>query len=561
MRQRERVTFNQVSASNHKVSAGLAGNRKSTVHRSVSGVEKLLDLQRSHGNAFVQRLVQHKLAVGRAGDRYGQEADRVANAVVRKEDASGSISVISRYAEPFVRRQCTECEEAMQRQASPGEEEKELQRKAWSERVTSGSGQTEARILQDRGHRLPETERAYTKPGFDVAASTPSITGVIARQPDPSPPPDPGWSDAPEKGLNQWVTTVDERGNIVPGKAATKGVWRVPIEGLSRGFQGTDKGPAFESPGGKAVALIPNIVNSKPPEKEKTVPVDVLLHFHGHGVGYRELEPGKSERLKVLKAGQLRDVELYQMEQQLLSHVQASKRLIIAVLPQGSERSGFGDLSSNSDAYLKEVFAKLVPKYLPQGAIPGRMIVSGHSGGGPRAMEIAAKAGKRTDVLLFDAINSSCTEKEEVKDKGGNTVTDKKGNPVMKCKKGSPCASNEYVTASKWVTDRIKADIKSLDGKSEDQKKTELQMSGTRFRGYTSVSLTATDSCSYGFWYKKLKNDIETTIKNLKVSEAEANQLRQNYQVQEAKGLTGLKGNEPHERAMGQGNLEAALKD
>jgi hypothetical protein len=47
MRQRERVTFNQVSASNCKVSAGLAGNRKSTVHRSVSGVNKLLDLQRT----------------------------------------------------------------------------------------------------------------------------------------------------------------------------------------------------------------------------------------------------------------------------------------------------------------------------------------------------------------------------------------------------------------------------------------------------------------------------------------------------------------------------------
>ena len=99
------------------------------------------------------------------------------------------------------------------------------------------------------------------------------------------------------------------------------------------------------------------------------------------------------------------------MEQQLLSHVKASKRFIIAVLPQGSERSDFGDLSSNSDAYLTEVFAKLVPKYLPNGAIPGRVIVSGHSGGGPTAMAIAAKAGKRTDVLLFDAINFGCAER------------------------------------------------------------------------------------------------------------------------------------------------------
>src|SRR5215813_5884758 len=313
----------------------------------------------------------------------------------------------------------------------------------------------------------------------NLAIST--ATGFIARQPNP--PPDPGWSDAPDKGLNEWVITVDDKGNIVTGKGTSKGIWRVPIEGLGIGYlpKKDEQGPAFESPKGKAVALIPNIVTAAAAEKEKTVPVDVLLHLHGHGVGYRELQPGKQDAPGVLQAGQLRDVELYQMEQQLLSHVAASKRLLIAVLPQGSEKSAFGDLSSNSDAYLKEVFAKLVPKYLPQGAIPGRVIVSGHSGGGPTAMAIATKAGKRTDVLLFDAINSGCIEKEEVKDKEGNTVTDKNGNPRMQCKKGSPCASNEYATVSKWVTDKMAADVQSVSGKPEDQQKKELQTTGTRF--------------------------------------------------------------------------------
>ena len=348
----------RVPDSRSQVGAVSSPDRQRVVRRNFAGAETLLDLQRTHGNAFVQRLVQRKLAVSQPGDEYEQEADRVADAVVRKKDASISIPAIARSAEPGVQRMCTECEEEMQR-------------------------------------------------------GSPSKTGVIARQPKPSPPPDPGWSDAPKKGLNEWVTTVDEKGNIVPGKGASKGVWRVPVQGLSRGFQKSDKGPAFESPGGKAVALIPNIVNPTPPEKEKKVPVDVLLHLHGHGVGYRELEPGKSESLKVLKAGQLRDVELYQMEQQLLSHVSASKRLIIAVLPQGSERSDFGDLRSNSDAYLTEVFAKLVPKYLPNGAIPGRVIVSGHSGGGPTAMAIATKSGKRTDVLLFDAINFVVLKKKK----------------------------------------------------------------------------------------------------------------------------------------------------
>ena len=379
-----------------------------------------------------------------------------------------------------------------------------------------------------------------------LVRGAPLITGVVARQPKP---PDPGWSDAPKKGLNELVTTVDEKGNIVTGKGASKGVWRVPVEGLSGGYQGTEKGPAFESPEGKAVALIPNIVNPMAPEKEKTVQVDVLLHFHGHGVGYRELKPGKSEPLKVLQPGQLRDVELYQMEQQLLSHVSASKRLLIAVLPQGSERSEFGNLSSNSGAYLTEVFAKLIPRYLPNGTIPGRVIVSGHSGGGPRAMEVAV-AGQRKDVLLFDAINNRCTEEEPVI-KDGEPVIGKDGRPEMKCKK---CASREYGAVTQWVTKQMTDETQNLSGKPESQQVAELKANGTRFRGYTSQSLTLRNSeCGYGHWYKKLKTEIETTIKNLKVSEAVRNQLQKNYEIRQMQGS--------HERVMGQGNLEAALKD
>jgi hypothetical protein len=478
-------------------SSALSRPRSSAARRSTTksqtAVQTLLDLQRTHGNAFVQRLVQRTLAVSQPGDRYEREADRVADAAALKKDAGSLMQAISRQAELGVRRICTERDDEMQR-------------------------------------------------------GSPSLAGVIARQPNPSP--DPGWSEAPEKGRNKWVTTVDEQGNIVPGKAASKGVWRVPVEGLGHGLKKGDKGPAYESPGGKAVALIPNTVSPISAGKKDNVPVDVLLHLHGYGVGYRELEPGKQDYAKVLQAGQLRDVELYQMEQQLLSHVNASKRLIIAVLPQGSERSDFGDLSSNSDVYLREVFAKLVPKYLPNGAIPGRVIVSGHSGGGPTAMA-AARAGKRTDVLLFDAINFACVK--EVKKVDGKTEIDKHGNPVMVCKSPKVCVSNEYFTVRKWVTDRIKADIKSVNGKPEDQKKTELQGNGTRFRGYTSASLATKNTCSYGHWYNKLKTDIETTIKELKVSQVVADQLRQNYQVREVQGS--------HERVMGQGNLRAALKD
>ena len=46
----------------------------------------LLALQRTHGNRYVQRIVtgiQAKLVVGQPGDKYEQEADRLADAVMR----------------------------------------------------------------------------------------------------------------------------------------------------------------------------------------------------------------------------------------------------------------------------------------------------------------------------------------------------------------------------------------------------------------------------------------------------------------------------------------------
>jgi hypothetical protein len=356
---------------------------------------------------------------------------------------------------------------------------------------------------------------------------------MIARQPQPAPS---GWTDAPEKTPNRGETTVDEKGNILAGKVTSKGVWRIPIQGLPHSFKGTKPGPAFESPDERAIVLIPNTVKPAAPDKDKKVSVDVLLHLHGHGVGYRQLRHGEHDSPKVLKEGELRDVALYEMEQQLLSHVTTNKRLVIAVLPQGSEKSDFGDLGANSDDYLNKVFEKLIPAYLPENATPGRTILSGHSGGGPTVMAIAnrrAKAGKRGEVILFDAINFS-------------TET---------------CTSNEITTVKNWVTNRIDADVKSLHGVLEKDQPEHLKTNGTRFRGITSDSLKNTSGCSYGFYYNQLKNHIEATIKKLSVAEAVRDQLRKNYQVHEAERLGALKGTERHERVMGKQNLEDALKD
>ena len=89
---------------------------------------------------------------------------------------------------------------------------------------------------------------------------------------------------------------------------------------------------------------------------------------------------------------------------------------------------------------------------------------------------------------------------------------------------------------SSWVTAHINADVNSLSGTPPDQK-TQLQTSGTRFRGFTSSSLKTTDTCSYGFWYNKLKNDIAQAIAKPNLKSDVTNQLLQNYRVVEVSSV------------------------
>ncbi|MCD4677527.1 MAG: hypothetical protein K8S18_16270, partial [Desulfobacula sp.] len=92
--------------------------RKKSSQPIRSPTERILFLQRTMGNQSVQRLIksgtlQAKLKIGQPGDKYEQEADRVADAVMRM-------------SEPGV-----------QRQVEPEEEEEEtFQAKPLAEEIT-----------------------------------------------------------------------------------------------------------------------------------------------------------------------------------------------------------------------------------------------------------------------------------------------------------------------------------------------------------------------------------------------------------------------------------------
>ena len=113
-------------------------------------VDRILFLQRSAGNQAVSRLMksgalQAKLRIGQPGDVYEQEADRVAEQVMRMP------------------------EPGVQRQVEPEEEEEEmLQAKATSGHLSEVTPNLESHIhsLKGGGQPLPESDRAFFEPRF-----------------------------------------------------------------------------------------------------------------------------------------------------------------------------------------------------------------------------------------------------------------------------------------------------------------------------------------------------------------------------------------------------------
>jgi len=141
-----------------------------------SHVDRILFLQRTIGNQAVQRLIksgalQAKLRIGQTGDVYEQEADRVADAVMRMPEPEMQRQVEEEEEEEEMLQAKPLAEEItplVQRQVEPEEEEEELQAKATSGHISEANPNLESNIqsLKGGGQPLSENDRAFFEPRF-----------------------------------------------------------------------------------------------------------------------------------------------------------------------------------------------------------------------------------------------------------------------------------------------------------------------------------------------------------------------------------------------------------
>ncbi|MBB6127734.1 eCIS core domain-containing protein [Mucilaginibacter lappiensis] len=121
---------------------------------------------------FPSLLVQPKLQVNEPGDRYEQEADAMADQVMRMSISSSNESSFFKPAPPVIQRKCQHCEE-----------EEKLHRKESTTAETSGSHELDNYIgsLGSSGQALPESSRQFFEPRFGHDFSNVRIhTGSVA---------------------------------------------------------------------------------------------------------------------------------------------------------------------------------------------------------------------------------------------------------------------------------------------------------------------------------------------------------------------------------------------
>lgn len=162
--------------------------QKNKIMRSTnSPTERILLLQKTIGNQAVQRLIMSgalhaKFMISQPGDKHEQEADRVAEAVMRNPGQAGLSSEV-----PHIQRKCPECEE-LQMQTVEDEEEKVIEAKEQPDQKLSVTSDDEAILssMRDNGQPLPGSLTEFFEPrfGYDfsrVRIRTDSQASAVAR--------------------------------------------------------------------------------------------------------------------------------------------------------------------------------------------------------------------------------------------------------------------------------------------------------------------------------------------------------------------------------------------
>jgi hypothetical protein len=300
----------------------------------------------------------------------------------------------------------------------------------------------------------------------------------------------------------------------------------------------------------QAIVLIPGKLN---PANS----IDILLHLHGHNVGYA----GDS-------LNNVRDVQKDNIEQQLLA---SGHNQMIAILPQGSNQSVFKDL--NTTTYVSLVFVVLNnlgvwgkgkdDKPIQVKTEGHKVILSAHSGGGAKLSSLLDKGGKPANpgglegLFLFDSINALSIPK---KNPDGSIATDEKGKPISS---GIPdvSGSTELKRIRAFVAYQLDLELKELDRlaklPSPDSKQNEfLEKSGFRVRGYYTPG-----------WYEKiyapLVKDIDDWFKTKakkklpSLDQKIIDQWSKNYVIQPVNAVSKVgpvgKGHQGHDYIVGQG--------
>jgi len=112
---------------------------------------------------------QAKLTIGQPNDKYEQEADHVADQVMRMSDADVAQRVETGTVQPMrIQRMCEGCEEEMAQRQSAEEEEETLQAKEMPGQTPKVTPDLESRInsLRSGGQPLAPATRSFFEPRF-----------------------------------------------------------------------------------------------------------------------------------------------------------------------------------------------------------------------------------------------------------------------------------------------------------------------------------------------------------------------------------------------------------